>query len=136
MPAPKNKLALEIDGRENKTSIIQRFVTEQPAQTNNNIPEEKSEASPQFYLKNALEESVLEEVSATLKHMRDVCKCEKCFYDICALVLNAIPPQYATTEQGELLEKANILLNIQTLNVLSNEIFKAIETVKQNPRHI
>ncbi|MCL2095538.1 MAG: late competence development ComFB family protein [Oscillospiraceae bacterium] len=88
-----------------------------------------------YYLKNTLEDAVIEETVASLKHIPDVCRCEKCFYDICALALNEFPSYYATSEQGELIRKANNLLNIEMRTKITAAVFKAVELVKQTPMH-
>ena len=88
-----------------------------------------------YFFKNTMETVVIEEVATTMKHTSNICKCGKCFYDICAIALNNIPSHYATTEQGELMQKANTLLNIENLSRISAEIFKAIEIVRNYPSH-
>ena len=136
----KNKLSAAFDGREKNTSVVQRFVTEEERPPEN-ISETSAEISaepevkPKYYLQNAIEDAVIDEVAAALKHMRDVCKCEKCFYDICAVALNSFPPHYATTEQGELLTKVNTLLNAETRTKLTTAVFNAIDIVSKNPLH-
>lgn len=106
---------------------------EQPAITNDQQP--FIEPQPKYYLRNVMEEAVVFEVTSSLKHISNICKCEKCFYDICAIVLNSTNPNYATSEQGELLGKANTLLNVEIRNKISGEVFKAVEKVKKQPMH-
>jgi len=88
-----------------------------------------------YFFKNTMESVVIEEVATTMKHTSNICKCGKCFYDICAIALNNIPSHYATTEQGELMQKAHTILNIENLSRISTEIFKAIEIVRNYPSH-
>ncbi|GHV14023.1 hypothetical protein FACS1894219_09600 [Clostridia bacterium] len=83
-------------------------------------------------LKNAIVETVFEEVSAYLKNTAGICKCKKCFFDICAIVLNKLPPRYVTSSEGELFGK---LSNISNMPKLSVEIFRAIDLVKGKPGH-
>ena len=148
MPARKNKFNADIENREKKASVVQRFVsetepeiqTEPVAEVAEEIPAKEKPQKPQepqivFKLKNTMEETVVTEVTAALKHMSGICKCEKCFWDICAVVLNTIPQHYATTEQGDLMGKARALLNFEMRGKISGEVFKAIELVKQNPTH-
>ena len=89
---------------------------------------------PKYILFNAMEAAVREEVRATMNNA-NICRCEKCFYDVCALVLNNMPPQYATSREGLLMKKAKTLLNIDTLAKLSKEIFSALDKVKNSPNH-
>ena len=88
-----------------------------------------------YHLKNTLEDTVISEVSAKMKNIPDVCKCEKCFYDICAIALNALPPHYTTTEQGHLMQKTNTTLNLELHGRMLIEIIKAIELVTKSPKH-
>ena len=89
---------------------------------------------PKYMLFNAMEEAVREEVRATM-NKANVCRCDKCYHDICALVLNNSPPQYVTTQEGVLIKKASALLSMDALTKLSAEIFNAINKVKDNPCH-
>ena len=142
MPAQKNKLSFDLADREKKTSAVQRFINDEFSENT-----EKSETPgtaeiietpepPKYMLKNAMEETVIEEAAAALKHMPGACKCGKCFYDICAIVLNALPQQsYSTTGQGELMGRARAVLNFETRAKISNEVFRAIELVKKSPQH-
>ena len=86
---------------------------------------------------NSAEEAVFEKVRTVMDTMdaADMCKCSKCYYDVCALVLNNMLPQYATTQEGALMNKAKTLLSMDTLTKLSSEIFGAIEKVKNKPDH-
>jgi len=139
LPAKKNKLNTDFFGREKKTSVVQRFITEEtPApQIPEPAPAPVPEIAPppKYYLKNAMEDAVIDEARAALKHMTDMCRCEKCFYDVCALALNTFPASYATSEQGELFRKAVNLLNAETRNKIVAAVFDAITIVKENPIH-
>jgi len=95
---------------------------------------QKDEPGPKYILFNAMEEAVREEVRATMNNV-NICKCDKCYYDICALVLNNSPPQYVTSQEGVLFKKASALLSLDTLTKLSAEIFNAISKVKDKPGH-
>jgi len=81
-----------------------------------------------------MEEAVQEEVLAIIKNST-MCKCEKCYNDVCALVLNSMKPQYVTTQEGRLIKKASTLLSLDALTKLSTEIFDAINIVRNNPAH-
>ena len=89
-----------------------------------------------YYLKNTMEDTIIDEVAAALKHMPDACKCGKCFFDICAIALNSFPSNYyATSEQGELFKKVDALLNLDMRKKISGAVFDAIEKVKNKPDH-
>jgi competence protein ComFB len=81
-----------------------------------------------------MEEAVHEEVRATMANI-NICRCDKCYNDVCALVLNNMGPQYVTSREGILMKKAKTLLSIDTLTKLSSEIFNAMDKVKNNPEH-
>lgn len=53
---------------------------------------------------NSMEELVFEKTKSIVSKM-DMCQCEKCYYDVCALVLNQIQPKYVTTAKGNLMAK-------------------------------
>ena len=137
MPAQKNKLPIDFESREKKASAVQRFVTPEP-EGQESVPDVSGAGTnelPKYYFKNTMEAAVAEEAAAAIKHTRGACRCEKCFCDICALVLNLLPPNYATTEQGELFIKAANMLNIETRGKISAAVFDAIEKVAKSPAH-
>jgi len=89
--------------------------------------------SGSYVLVNALEEVVKTEVKTVLRNV-DMCKCDKCYFDVCALVLNNLKPNYATTEKGAVLAKVgSSLADIRTDMMI--EIGKAIGLVSKSPRH-
>jgi hypothetical protein len=135
-PQKKNKLQADFDGREKKASAVQRFVTPEKKQEAPETPKTGQAAETQaYYFKNTMETAVAEEAAAAIKHVRGACRCEKCFCDICAIVLNTLPPNYATTTQGELFKKAETLLNINTREKVSAAVLEAIDKVMKNPAH-
>lgn len=87
-----------------------------------------------YHLLNSLEEAVVLKAKVTIPYDEEVCKCEKCFYDICAIVLNTIPPKYSTTTRGSLFARMAHLDKSESVQI-SVEIAKAIELVKQRPSH-
>ena len=137
MPAKKNSLSADFAGREKKASVVQRFITEETpaAKTPEPEPAPEIDPKPKYYIKNAMEDAVIDEAKSALKHMANICKCDKCFYDVCAIALNTFPASYATSEQGELFRKARVLLNAETRNKISTAVFDAIEIVRDNPTH-
>lgn len=95
---------------------------------------EKNDVKSRYYFKNTLEDSVVEEVEATLKRINDMCKCEKCFADICAITLNALKPHYVTTAMDELYDRV-AFSDFEKLMEISEEVFKAIDIIKEHPAH-
>ena len=64
----------------------------------------------------------------------DCCKCENCRYDVTAIALNSLPPKYVVTRRGEFYTKLDFLHQQFDVDIVS-AITKAVELVKQNPRH-
>jgi competence protein ComFB len=64
----------------------------------------------------------------------DICKCEKCFLDVCAIVLNQSDAMYYTTEKGKLLQLLEAT-DYQFKTDLVVMILQAMKSVKENPKH-
>jgi len=91
------------------------------------------DAQVQFILVNIVEEMVRQKVNELIKDI-DMCKCEKCRLNACAIALNALPCHYVTTEKGALLAKiTSTEVDYQT-NV-TIEVTKALMIVKGRPLH-
>ena len=86
------------------------------------------------YLYNVMENEVVEEAKVMIPKDPDVCQCEKCFYDICAIVLNSIKPHYITTTKGELFARTG-KANWSEKRHITVEVLRAIEVVKQRKSH-
>ena len=95
---------------------------------------EKNDIKTRFYFKNTLEDAVAEEVEAALKHIKNICKCDRCFADICAVALNSLTPHYVTTAMDELYHRVS-LLDIKKQIEIFDKVYDAIDTVKNNPSH-
>jgi len=93
------------------------------------------ESAEKYHLRNLVEEAVLIETAERQKRNTDVCQCEKCRLDVCAIVLNRISPKYTTTPYGELLGKSDTVLSFEMRNLIAVEVLKAVEEVGKNPRH-
>ncbi len=83
---------------------------------------------------NYMEEAVKDVLDNLLSHRDDVCKCDKCRLDMTALALNHLPPKYVATQKGRVYTKLQEI-NIQLRTDVVKEVAKAIEYVKNNPRH-
>jgi competence protein ComFB len=86
-----------------------------------------------FVLINAADQIVMTKVSEMIAET-DMCKCEKCFLDVCMHALNQLPNKYVTSKKGE------VISNIYTTAVANNvayivAITTAIEIVKNDPQH-
>jgi len=81
-----------------------------------------------------LTEILVEKLVEDLCGKRGECTCETCKADIMAYALNHLPPRYVNTDRGEIYVRAQTL-NQQISTDLLVEVSKAIEHVKNNPRH-
>ena len=86
-----------------------------------------------YILVNVTEEQVKTEVRSARSTMQ-VCQCEKCFFDTCAVVLNQMQCRYVTTEKGELLAKI-ATMNLESKHEMTYRVAQAIKYVHENPRH-
>lgn len=83
-------------------------------------------------LTEILVEQLIEELCE--KREDKICCCDTCKADIMAYALNHLPPRYMNTDKGEIFVRVQVL-NTQISTDLLVEVSKAIEHVKNNPRH-
>ncbi len=86
-----------------------------------------------YMLVNITEELVREKVGEMMAS-QDMCRCEKCYYDACAIALNALKPCYVTTEKGSLLSLLSAQ-HAETQTELTVCVLQALLKVKSSPRH-
>lgn len=91
------------------------------------------ETNKEYILVNVAEELVKKKVSEMMPGF-DMCQCDKCFLDVCALVLNDTKAQYITTEKGKLLKLLEDT-DYQFTTDLVVLVLKAFKAVKKCPRH-
>jgi len=84
-------------------------------------------------IKNYMEDCVLDLIDPVLDDL-GMCKCEKCRYDVLAIVLNNVRPKYVVTRKGGMYTKLAALQSQFNVDILT-EIAKAAEVVRDNPRH-
>ncbi|MCL2579815.1 MAG: late competence development ComFB family protein [Oscillospiraceae bacterium] len=86
-----------------------------------------------YVIVNAYEDLVKQNVLSMAKYL-EMCTCNKCLTDVCALVLNDLPPHYVTTRKGEILTQ--LPQNAQDKHAdLTVKIVHALNFVKDSPRH-
>ncbi len=85
-------------------------------------------------LHNIMEDKVTEIANLLLKNEQDICTCDRCKLDVMALALNQVTPKYVVTSTGELYGKANMMTSQSDADIMT-AVTKAIDIVKQNPRH-
>ncbi|MGE5308839.1 MAG: late competence development ComFB family protein [Deltaproteobacteria bacterium] len=85
-------------------------------------------------ISNYMEEVVQDELEQLLSERDDVCKCQRCKYDMMVYALNRLPPKYVITDRGRLYTK----LKEQELQFKADvvkELTKAINFISKNPNH-
>jgi len=84
-------------------------------------------------LRNLTEDIVISKLDVLMERM-DCCRCDLCRLDIASYALNRLPSKYVATTQGELLSKIALIDTEFTIRV-TTEITKAINVIKEHPRH-
>lgn len=92
-----------------------------------------AEAKKEYVLINIAEELVKNKVKEMLPDF-DMCQCEKCYLDVCAMVLNQTEGRYYTTEKGKLLQLLGAT-DYQFKTDLVVLIMHALKLVKEHPKH-
>jgi len=95
------------------------------------LPEMPNET--EYKLVNAYDEQVRLCVWQTM-HQMDMCTCEKCFLDACAMVYNKGYTKFTTTREGELLSQASRMNHGSHADLLV-AVAAALNLVKQSPKH-
>jgi len=85
-------------------------------------------------IQNYMEDVVQDELELLLSDRDDICKCQKCKYDIMVMALNRLPPQYVITDRGRLYTKL-VEQETQFKADVVKELTKAMMKVKRNPQH-
>ncbi len=93
----------------------------------------KQDHNDEYVLVNITEQVVRKKAKEMMAEY-DMCCCPKCFCDVCAIALQKLPAQYATTKRGELLELVEAS-RLQSKTSIVVSVLKAIEKVKASPQH-
>lgn len=83
--------------------------------------------------KNCMEDYVNRYVDGIMNEL-DMCTCDKCRYDVMAIALNNLPPQYTVTREGVLFNKVKAMDNHFRMQIIA-EITKAAEIVSKDAKH-
>lgn len=84
-------------------------------------------------IKNYMEDLVEELLGEVLNQM-DICKCQKCKNDICAIALNNLKPLYVASPKGRVYVKIDMLKQQARADVLA-AITQAAKKVAKEVRH-
>ena len=101
--------------------------------TADNHPANENAQHEHYVLHNAMEDSIMEKAKSIVSRM-DMCRCQKCFLDVCALVLNQAPPKYVTTRKGALMSRLPAMTQ-KTEMELTILITKSAKMVQGKPMH-
>jgi competence protein ComFB len=85
-------------------------------------------------IQNYMEDVVAEELEVLLAERDNICKCQKCKYDMMVMTLNRLPPQYVITSKGRLYTKLTEQ-EAQFKADVVKELTKSITKVSRNPQH-
>lgn len=86
-------------------------------------------------LKNYMEDLVLQQLDNLIIDNGNMCKCEKCRYDIAAMALNILPPRYVVTDKGETYVKIKAQEQQFVVDIIT-AITAGMDIVKKNPHHL
>lgn len=87
-----------------------------------------------YSLKNVMEEVIQEKVISIWKDDKNNCHCDKCFNDVCAIVLNKTPPHYVNTQRGALLARIPEM-SMERQMALTVDVLRAVKLVGEKPQH-
>ena len=85
-------------------------------------------------IQNYMEDVVQDELEVLLAERENICKCQKCKYDMMVMALNRLPPQYVITNRGRLYTKLTEQ-EAQFKADVVKELTRAILKVSRNPQH-
>lgn len=88
----------------------------------------------QYVFHNIMEDIVVAKARDVVSRM-DICQCDKCFADICALTLNKLDPKYVTTENGGLMAKLPEMDPRKEL-ALTVLLSQSAKMVQERPSHL
>jgi len=94
---------------------------------------EGTSTETEYQLVNIIEELVKSHVRQIMGTY-DMCRCEKCYLDACAIVLNSLKPQYVTSSKDSILDMLSDS-NLQYITDLTARIARALKLVKEYRRH-
>ena len=93
----------------------------------------KTGDSNEYVLVNIVEAIVRDKTRELIETM-DMCCCDICYLNACAIALNSLKQLYVTTYKGALLSKISTV-SVGYQAVLICEVLKALKIVKESPRH-
>ena len=83
---------------------------------------------------NYMEDVVKDTLEELILKRENICKCEKCKFDMIAWVLNRLPAKYVVSDKGRIFTKLQEV-EIQFRADVVRELTKAISHISKNPQH-
>ena len=83
---------------------------------------------------NYIEKIVRQELDKLYEDNKDLCRCDLCYRDIVTMTLNKLPPMYVSSDVGHIMTMYNLTKDQLHAKVVV-ELLKAIEQVKNSPKH-
>ena len=87
-----------------------------------------------LHLVNITEHTVLEAMEDILKNYDGICTCERCKFDIAAIALNKLKPNYVVTAAGAVMSRVALSEHQNVADVI-RAVTDSINIVSKNPRH-
>lgn len=85
-------------------------------------------------LVNIIERMVFDTLDDILKSYEGICTCDRCRYDMAAIALNKIKPNYVVTAEGAVMSRV-ASLEPQNVADVVRAVTDGINTVSKNPHH-
>ena len=141
---PKNSETLETFKALDTFETINTSAAAQPAEAANtpelaSAPDPECDANPdaagdqEIVLVNIMEEIIRMEAIKIMQGF-DMCRCEKCLYDVMAFALNSMPARYVVSHKGALFAKIASYGNQYRTDIFAS-LTQACNIVKQSPHH-
>lgn len=86
-------------------------------------------------LKNYMEILMWYKIDELIDDTPDICRCEKCRFDVAALAMNFLPPRYIVTDKGRIFTNVKTLEQQFTIDIIT-ALTHAITIVKSHPQHL
>lgn len=83
---------------------------------------------------NVMEDAVYEFLEKYWQDIPAACHCDQCKQDIYTLTLNQLPPYYATTVEGAMYNKSE-LMSVQSRATILTALTTSAKKVSQFPHH-
>lgn len=83
---------------------------------------------------NYMEDVVKDMLEELILKRENICKCEKCKFDMIAWALNRLPAKYVVSDKGRIFTKLQEV-EIQFRADVVRELTKAISHISKNPQH-